>query len=191
MPTAGCRAPGVICVPEVQLPLPTFNTSVSPVTNHHVCAITDPRKRAILHFPPQSQKLPPPLRIPEPELYGPGFFTSYSYSRGKERTPSLPLEPGLPSLFQTLLRSTNPKQQQETHTNLTRKITIQKTIHLLVLWVFHLNISSNNFFLPSLYFFCLNEGPRNMQICKLLGKAVMLVITLHLILPKGKLTFKN
>lgn len=93
MPTAGCRAPGTICVPEVQLPLPTFNTSVSPMTNHHVCAITDPRKRAILHFPPQSQKLPPPLGIPEPELYGPGFFTSYSYSRGKERTPSLPLEP--------------------------------------------------------------------------------------------------
>lgn len=27
--------------------------------------------------------------------------------------------------------------------------------------------------------------------CKLLGKAVMLVITLHLILQKSKLTFKN
>lgn len=30
-----------------------------------------------------------------------------------------------------------------------------------------------------------------MQMCKLLGKAVMLVITLHLISSKGKLTFKN
>lgn len=37
MPTAGCRAPGRICVPEVQLPLPTFNASVSPMTNHRVC----------------------------------------------------------------------------------------------------------------------------------------------------------
>lgn len=40
-------------------------------------------------------------------------------------------------------------------------------------------------------FVCLNEGPRNTQMCKLLGKAVKLVITLHLILQKSKLLFKN
>lgn len=49
----------------------------------------------------------------------------------------------------------------------------------------------NHFFPTWPFFVCLNEGPRNMQMFELLGKAVMLVITLHLILQKSKLTCKN
>lgn len=47
-----------------------------------VCHYT-PKEKAVLHPPPQCQKLPPPLGIPEPEFHSPGIITS-SISSGRK-----------------------------------------------------------------------------------------------------------
>lgn len=76
-PSLAPRTPGRTCVPGAQLPLPTFNTCVSPIHNHHVCAITASRKSAGLHFSLPCQSLPTPLGAPARGLNGPASLQQY------------------------------------------------------------------------------------------------------------------
>lgn len=96
-----CAQDVPIASTEVRLTPLTYNTSVSLVNHHHVCAITDPRKSASLYFSLQCHKLPPPLGIPDRGRGGPGFYLgrkvlcSFLWSwRGS----------GLPGLMQRLQR---------------------------------------------------------------------------------------
>lgn len=128
-PSLAPRTPGRICMPEVQLSLLTFNTSVSLMNNHHVCAITNPRKSAILHFSLQCQKLPPPLGIPEQGLNGPGFSASNICSGRKEATPFFPLELG--QIWASKSHADTPrrqktKQKRETHMDLMGKLQFRR-----------------------------------------------------------------
>lgn len=76
-PSLAPRTPGRTCMPGVQLPLLTFNTCVSPINNHHVCAITASRKSAGLHSSLPCQSLPTPLGVPAQGLNGPASLQQY------------------------------------------------------------------------------------------------------------------
>lgn len=97
-------------MPEVQLPLLTFNTSVSLMNYQHVRATTDPRKSTILHFSLQCQKLLTSLGIPERGLNGPGFSARNIYLGRKEATPFFPLELG--QIWASKSYADTPKRQK-------------------------------------------------------------------------------
>lgn len=161
------------------------------MNNHHVCVITDPRKGAILHFSLKCQELPTPLGISEWGLNGPAFSTSNIYSGRKEATPFFPLELG--QIWASKSHTEAPqearkktKQKQETYMDLMGKLQLRSQC---ICWSYE---STTNAFPERIFLFVWrSEGPRNMQMCKLLGKVVMFITTLHLILQKSKLTFKN